>query len=61
MEAKVEAIRKFNPPTTKKKLRSFLGLAGYHRRFIPGYAELTLLDKSPFTGGVPTCTPKVSS
>ncbi len=32
-------------PKTKKEVRQFLGLAGYYRRFIPNYSELT----SPLT------------
>ncbi len=32
-------------PKTKKEVRQFLGLAGYYRRFIPDYSELT----SPLT------------
>ena len=34
-EAKLEALRNFNRPKTKKDVRAFLGLAGYYRRFIP--------------------------
>lgn len=37
---KVESIINFPYPTTLKELRSFLGLSGYYRRFIKGYADL---------------------
>ena len=37
---KVQAIRDIPVPNTKKKLRSFLGLMGYYRRFIPQFSEL---------------------
>ncbi|KAL0162284.1 hypothetical protein M9458_041680, partial [Cirrhinus mrigala] len=30
-------------PKTKKEVKQFLGLAGYYRRFIPNYSELTSL------------------
>jgi len=40
-EAKLEALRNFNRPKTKKDIRAFLGLAGYYRRFIPHFAERT--------------------
>ena len=33
------------PPTTKKQVRSFLGLSGYYRRYIPDYATIA----SPLT------------
>ena len=33
-ESKVEAIRQFSRPLTKKELRIFLGLSGYYRKFI---------------------------
>ena len=36
---KVEKMKNLETPTTKKQLRSFLGLAGYYRKFIPHYAE----------------------
>jgi transposase InsO family protein len=38
--AKVAAIGAMEVPTTAKQLRTFLGLTGYLRRFIKGYAEV---------------------
>ena len=35
---KIEAVRNYPRPTTKKDVRAFLGLAGYYRRFIPNFA-----------------------
>ena len=40
-EVKVEAIRKFHTPKTKKDVRAFVGLIGYYRKFIPQFAELS--------------------
>ena len=37
---KVEAIKSFPAPTTKKGVRQFLGLSGYYRRFIARYAHM---------------------
>ena len=39
---KVEVIRQFPTPHTKKQVRSFLGIAGYYRKFIPQYASLAV-------------------
>uniref|UniRef100_A0A8C6VTB1 Gypsy retrotransposon integrase-like protein 1 n=1 Tax=Nothobranchius furzeri TaxID=105023 RepID=A0A8C6VTB1_NOTFU len=36
---KMEAIRSFPIPTTKKKVKSFLGLVGWYRKFIPHFAD----------------------
>ena len=33
-----KAVQDFPIPTTKKEVRSFLGLTGYYRRFMPDYA-----------------------
>ncbi|GKD64153.1 putative reverse transcriptase domain-containing protein, partial [Tanacetum coccineum] len=40
--AKVEAITKWPRPTTVTKVRRFLGLAGYYRRFVEGFSLLAL-------------------
>ena len=37
---KVEAIKSFPTPRSPKQLKSFLGLAGYYRRFIPQFSKL---------------------
>jgi hypothetical protein len=39
-DGKINKIRDAKPPTTKKQLRSFLGLCNYVSRFIPNYANL---------------------
>ncbi|KAL2102391.1 hypothetical protein ACEWY4_001559 [Coilia grayii] len=36
---KVEAIKACERPTTKKQVRSFLGLVGWYRRFISNFSE----------------------
>ncbi|XP_076048730.1 uncharacterized protein LOC143029735 [Oratosquilla oratoria] len=39
---KVRAIKTFPQPARQKELLSFLGLAGYYRKFIPNFAEISL-------------------
>ena len=41
-DLKVEIIKKYPTPQTKKQVRSFLGLAGYYRKFISNYASLAV-------------------
>ena len=39
-QSKVDAVKSFPRPTNLKTLRGFLGLTGYYRRFIKGYAQI---------------------
>ncbi|GFO50193.1 Pol polyprotein [Plakobranchus ocellatus] len=43
--SEVEAIRNAEPPRTKKQLRSFFGLAGFYRRYVPNFSAVV----SPLT------------
>ena len=40
-DSNVLSILNFPMPTTRKEVRRFLGLAGYHRKFIKNYSDLT--------------------
>ena len=39
---KIEAIVKWEPPTNVTGVRSFLGLAGYYRRFVEGFSKMVM-------------------
>ena len=49
LPAKTHAMQHMQPPTTPKQVRTFLGLVGYYRKFIKGFAKiakpLTLLTR----------------
>jgi len=38
---KIEAIKAFPIPKSRKEIKSFLGLLGYYRKFIRDFAKLT--------------------
>ena len=38
---KVEAIKNVPVPKTQREIKSFLGLAGYYRKFIQDFAKIT--------------------
>ena len=43
---KVEAVSNWQQPTNDSEIISFLGLAGYYRRFIEGFSKIALPMKS---------------
>ena len=43
--AKIEVVMNWKPPRSVTKVRSFLGLAGYYRRFVKGFSVIA----SPLT------------
>ena len=41
-DLRVKALREFSKPMTKKELKSYLGMLGYYRKFIPGFSSTAL-------------------
>lgn len=37
---KLKAVEDAQRPSTKKEMRSFLGLLGYYRKFVPNFAKV---------------------
>nr|VZI04066.1 unnamed protein product [Spirometra erinaceieuropaei] len=42
LPSKVEAVRNFPPPTSKRQLQRFLGMVNFYCRFLPNSADLML-------------------
>ena len=40
-KAKIEVIEQLLPPTNMKEIQSFLGHAGFYRRFITNFSQIT--------------------
>ncbi|GJT71914.1 putative reverse transcriptase domain-containing protein [Tanacetum coccineum] len=53
--SKIEAVKNWKAPRTPTKVRSFLGLAGYYRRFIENFSKiaksLTILTQKSLPDG----------
>lgn len=50
---KIEAVVKWEPSKTVHEIRSFLGLAGYYRRFVENFSVLVALLTKLTRKGVP--------
>ncbi|BHF81037.1 hypothetical protein SprV_0702416600 [Sparganum proliferum] len=50
LPSKVAAIRHFPPPTSKRQLQRFLGMANFYRRFLPNCADTILPLTSLLSG-----------
>ncbi|BHF60215.1 hypothetical protein SprV_0100317800 [Sparganum proliferum] len=42
LPSKVDAVRNFPPPTSKRQLQRFLGMVNFYRRYLPNCADLML-------------------
>jgi len=52
--ALVQAIERFPRPQTKKQVKSFIGLVGYYRKFIPNFSERAAVLTDLTKGQKPT-------
>jgi hypothetical protein len=58
--SKVQDVLSWKAPTSVRNIQSFLGLAGYYRRFIEGFLKIRkpmmeLLEKDKKFEWTPTC------
>jgi hypothetical protein len=58
--SKIQDVLSWNTPTSVGNIRSFLGLAGYYRRFIEGFSRISkpmteLLEKDKKFKWMPVC------
>ena len=51
--AKIEAIEKLPPPSSVKGIRSFLGHAGFYRRFIKDFSQIGKPLSNLLVQGIP--------
>ena len=51
LPAKMQAIVDFPQPTSRRQLRTFLGLINFYHRFIPGCAQIVEPLNTPLSGG----------
>ena len=55
---KIDAIENFEKPKTKKAVRTFLGMTGYYRKFIPDYSTVACsLKKKSIRNTIFVATP----
>jgi hypothetical protein len=40
---KIKAVMEYPRPTTARKIKQFLGLTSYYRKFIEGYSKIVFL------------------
>ena len=52
-KAKIEAIEKLPPPSSVKGIRSFLGYAGFYRRFIKDFSQIAKPLSNLLVQGIP--------
>ena len=52
-KAKIEAIEKLPPPSSVKGIRSFLGHAGFYRRFIKAFSQIAKPLSNLLVHGIP--------
>jgi len=62
----VANVLKWNPPQTVSEIMSFLGMAGYYRRFIEGFSSIAkpmtaLLEKGKYSSGPTNVKPVLRS